>query len=126
MAGLRRFWLGRLEKAARGKLESFELRDGSHFFYDPLETYGEMFEHAQDVLLGEPWPEPPQIFVKMCEAKDPQAVLERFEPVNPSRALVDVTAIYDNDTLIHERRLQPLTHEEPIEDLSSQAAHDSR
>jgi hypothetical protein len=34
-----RNWLRRLERDARGDLESFELLDGSTYFYDSLQTY---------------------------------------------------------------------------------------
>jgi len=100
-------------------LESFELLDGSTYYYDRLETYKELFMHAYDVQLGDAdkWAEPPEVYRKMCEARDPAAVLERFRPEDPERAFVDVTQIYDTDALIRERRQVPLTHE-PGENLS--------
>jgi len=112
-------WIRRLERDARGHLESFELLDGSTFYYDPLETYAELYLHAYDSLLGDAdrWPEPPPIYRKMCEARHPAAVLERFRPENPERAFVDVTQIYDTEVLVRERRLVPLVHA-PVEDLS--------
>jgi hypothetical protein len=114
-----RSWIRRLERAASEGLESFILEDGSRYYYDPIETYKEMFLHACDVQLGdaEKWPEPPEIYRRMCGAKDPGAVLERFKPEDPQRAFVDVTEIYDTDALVRERRLVPLSHRPP-EDLS--------
>jgi hypothetical protein len=58
----------RLERRAREDLESFELLDGSTY-YDRLETYKELFLHAYYVQLGDAdkWPEPPEIYRKMCE-----------------------------------------------------------
>jgi hypothetical protein len=114
-----RSWIRRLERDARGHLESFELLDGSTYYYDRLETYKELFLHAYDVLLGDAhkWPEPPEIYRKMCEAKDPAAVLEQFKPEDPERAFVNVAELYDKDALVRERRLVPLNHE-PVEDLS--------
>jgi hypothetical protein len=116
--GLRR-WMKRLERDAREDLESFELLDGSTYYYDRLETYEELFLHAYDVQLGDAdkWAEPPEVYRRMCEARDPAAVLERFKPEDPQRAFVDVTQIYDTDVLVRERRLVPLTHTPP-EDLS--------
>ncbi len=32
--GLKR-WMRRIERAAQGEVESFELRDGSRYYYDP-------------------------------------------------------------------------------------------
>jgi hypothetical protein len=114
-----RSWIRRLERDARGHLESFELLDGSTYYYDGLETYKELFLHAYDVQLGDAdkWPEPPEVYRKMCEAKDPATVLKRFKPEDPERAFVDVTQIYDTDVLVRERRLVPLVHA-PVEDLS--------
>src|SRR5215203_1276847 len=114
-----RGWLKRLERGASEDLESFELLDGSTYYYDRLETYKELFLHAYDVQLGDAdkWPEPPEVYRKMCEARDPATVLKRFKPEDPERAFVDVTQIYDTDVLVRERRLVPLVHA-PVEDLS--------
>jgi hypothetical protein len=59
----------RLERRAREDLESFELLDGSTYYYDRLETYKELFLHAYDVQLGDAdkCPEPPEIYRKMRE-----------------------------------------------------------
>jgi len=113
-----RSWIRRLERDARGHLESFELLDGGTYYYDRLETYKELFLHACDLQLGKgEWPEPPEVYCKMCEARDVAEVLERLKPEDPERAFVDVTQIYDTDALLRERRLVPLTHK-PVEDLS--------
>ena len=116
--GLRR-WMKRLERDAREDLESFELLDGSTYYYDRLETYKELFLHAYDVLVGETdkWPELPEIYRKVVEAKDPAAVLELLRPENPQVSLVNVEELFDTDVLVNERRLVPLTHA-PVEDLS--------
>jgi hypothetical protein len=114
-----RGWLKRLERAASEDLESFELLDGSTYFCNRLATSKELFLYAYDVELGDAdkWPDPPEYFLKLLLAKDPAAVLKRFMPEDPERAFVDLSAIYDMDALVHERRLVPLTHA-PTEDLS--------
>jgi hypothetical protein len=114
-----RNWIKQLERDAREGLESFELLNGSRYYYDRLETSMELFLHAYDVQLGnaDKWPEPPEVYRKVCEAKDPAAVLERFTPDNPQSAFVDPTALYDTQALVNERRLVPLTYA-PVEDLS--------
>ena len=114
-----RSWIRRLERDARGHLESFELLDGSTYYYDRLETYKELFLHAYDVLLGDAhkWPEPPEVYRKMCEAKEPAEVLKRFKPEDPERAFVNLAELYDTDVLVRERRHVPLTHT-LVEDLS--------
>jgi hypothetical protein len=109
----------RLERDASEDLASFELLDGSTYYYDRLETYKELFLHAYDVQLGDAdkWPEPPEIYRKMCEARYPAAVLERLKPEYPERAFVNLAELYDTDVLVNERRLVPLYHP-PVEDLS--------
>jgi hypothetical protein len=111
--------LRRLERGLRGTLESFVLEDGTRYYFDPIETYKELFLHAVDVQLGEAekWPEPPEVYRKMCEARDPAAVLERFRPENPQSAFVDPTVLFETDALVNERRLVPISYEPP-EDLS--------
>jgi hypothetical protein len=119
---LTRAWVKRVERAASEGLGSFELLDGTYYFYNHLEACQELFMHAHDVLLGDEakWPEPPEIYQKMCEARDVAAVLERFRPEDPERAFVDVAQIYDTDILINERRLVLLSHPSAVEDLSAQ------
>jgi hypothetical protein len=114
-----RNWIKRLERAASEDLESFELLDGSTYYYDRLETHKELFMHAFDVQLGDAdkWPEPPEVYRKMCEAMDPAAVLERFRPEDPQRAFVNPAALFDTAALVIERRLVPISYEPP-EDLS--------
>jgi hypothetical protein len=119
-----RGWLKRLERGASEDLESFVLEDGSTYYYDRLETSKELFLYAHDVQLGnaEKWAEPPEVFRKMCEARDPALVLKRFEPESPTRAFVDPTALFDTDALVRrERRLVPVSYKPP-EDLSEPQA----
>ena len=75
--------------------------------------------HAYDVRLGDAdkWPEPPEVYRKMCEARDPATVLECFKPKNPQGVFVDPAVLFDTDALVNERRLVPISYEPP-EDLS--------
>jgi len=117
--GRLRTLLKNLKRDARGELESFILEDGSRYYFDRLETHKVLFLHAYDVQLGDAdkWPEPPEIYRRICKARDPAAALERLRPENPQRAFVNPAELYDADVLVHERRLVPLSHE-PVEDLS--------
>jgi hypothetical protein len=117
--GRLRTLLKNLKRDARGELESFVLEDGSRYYYDRLETYRELFLHAYDVQLGDAdkWPEPPEIYRRICEAKDPAAALERLRPENSQGAFVNPAELYDTDVLVRERRLVPLAVD-PVEDLS--------
>jgi hypothetical protein len=114
-----RSWIKRLERDASEDLESFELLDSSTYYYDRLEAHKELFLYAYDFHTGRgvEWPKPPQIYRKMCQARDPVAVLERFRPEDPKRAFVNLAEHYDTDVLVRERRLVALSVEPP-EDLS--------
>src|SRR5215212_6039571 len=115
---LSRRFIRRLENALRGNLESFELLDGSHYYYDPAEAYKQSFLCAYGLQLGQVG-EAPELYQKLCQAKNPAAVLERLEPES-AEAFVNVAEMYDRDALVNERRLIPLVAEEP-EDLSEGA-----
>jgi hypothetical protein len=111
--------LRRLEYAARGTLVSFELLDGSRFYYNPQTL--ELFMHWMKCLkAGNPdtWPEPPEAVRKLTEAKDPEAALE----------LISGGAFwlpYDPEALLRERVIRPRSlvagrdvYDQEVEDLS--------
>ena len=100
--GLRE-WIKRMERATKGDLESFELLDGSRYYFDRLETHRLMFMHwFACARAGNPcdWPPAPEILQKLCEAREVDSALGvvaskgEFLP-------------YDCDLLITERRLEP-------------------
>jgi hypothetical protein len=104
--------LKHLRREMRGNLESFELENGSRYYYDPMEVFMAAFLHGMNCLGAvEDWPDPPEVYVKMCEARDPAAVLERLTSAEA------VMFPYDREALISERRLVPGPHE-PAQDLS--------
>lgn len=110
-----RSWVKKLEDRARGNMASFDLLDGSRYYYDPEETHKQLFLHAYDSYLGVTSPAP-EIYHAICRARDPEAALATIAPDNPG-AFVDPTALYDYEALIYERRLVPIIVEPP-EDLS--------
>jgi hypothetical protein len=109
--------LTHLERAARGEVESFELRDGSRFYFDYLQTARAMYLHSIKCHTAdtvEEWPAPLQIHLKLLEARDPATVLTHLDPPGgPQFAPLP----YDRNTLISERRLVPL-FTGPVKDLS--------
>jgi hypothetical protein len=111
--------LERLRESLHGALESFELLDGTRYYYGRLATHKVMFVYALDAQLGRAgdWHEPPEIYRKLLEARDPAAVLEKLGEAYPQGALVNVAEIFDVDALVNERRLE-LLPVEPVEDLS--------
>ena len=92
----------RLENAMRGNLESFELLDGSRYYFDPAsaDLYMHWFECGRRGNASN-WPEPPELVRKLTEAKDVARAIEsvRGEGWN--------FLVYDEDVLITERRLEP-------------------
>jgi hypothetical protein len=98
-----RSWIKRLERDARGNLASFELLDGSRYYFDP--TSAVLFLHwCQCIRAGSAhnWPEPPEVMRKMCEAKDVSRALEEVSGGGTWELLV-----YDAEILVNERRLEP-------------------
>ncbi len=108
-----RGWLKRLERGSREDLASFALEDGSRYYYDPASP--ELFLHWYACLTaGDPdrWPEPPDVVRKLTEAKDPAAAGEQLI------STVGRFFPYDPETLVRERRLEPV----PL--MAGRAAHD--
>ena len=99
--------LRRLEKAMQGKLGYFELREGSHYWFDPSNTYKELFLHASNSLRadykGEPRPDPPEILTALARAKDRKAALEGLYPTGGSMLF----SAYDLEALVERGELVP-------------------
>jgi hypothetical protein len=68
----------RLEAAARGQVESFELADGSRFYYEPQSS--ELFLHTCECLRAHDKPErpePPELVKAIARARDRRAAYEQ-------------------------------------------------
>ena len=106
--------LSRLRREMRGEAESFELVDGSRFYYSPQEVHKEVFLHGLECMSAdspEAWPPPPTIYVKLCQARHLEAVLKRLTSAEA------IEFPYREDVLLRERRLVRLEYE-PIRVLS--------
>jgi hypothetical protein len=91
--------LKRLERVAREGLVSFELLDGTTYWYGP-ETFFEVFGFYLECLKtnAHDWPDPPEPVKMVLKAKDIEtAIPQVFGAFLP----------YDKETLVEERRLQP-------------------
>jgi hypothetical protein len=117
--------LKRLERDARGSLESFRLEDGSRFYFDPMGV--ELFLHSMDCLraqgTGEPFPEPPEVVKAIARAKNREVAYHQVR----SGASWDLFP-YDVEALVERGEIVPrsLVHahklgEGPLLDLSEQA-----
>ncbi len=73
--------LRRLEKLARGTMDSFVLRDGTRHFFDRQEAFGQAFQFFSDSMRaahsGGPRPDPPPILEAVAGARDREDALER-------------------------------------------------
>ena len=71
--------LGNLKRAMHSNLDSFYLRDGSRFYFDPASP--ELFLHALECLRaqgeGKPFPEPPEVIRAIARARNREAALNR-------------------------------------------------
>jgi hypothetical protein len=99
--GLRN-WAKRLERESRGDLDSFELLDGSRYYFP---AGGEVYMHCWRCFeAGYPdnWPEPPEVLSKVLEARDPSEALQSIW----TPAVGDIFP-YDREALVNERKLVP-------------------
>ena len=66
--------LGKLQKAMRGSMESFELQDGRRYYFDPEEALTTTFRFLADSMSAdckrEPRPDPPELLRAVADAKD--------------------------------------------------------
>jgi hypothetical protein len=73
--------LRRLEKAMRGTLSSFELADGSRYYFDPQEAGKTTFKFLADSLTADykraPRPDPPALLQAVANAKNRGEALSR-------------------------------------------------
>jgi hypothetical protein len=104
--GLRR-WLSRLEHAARDNLEmeSFELEDGSRYYYDPVSP--ERFLHSMECQDAQgdgetTFPQPPETVRALLRARDRAAALEQ---VYQSGSFVIFP--YEHEALVERGELVP-------------------
>ncbi len=98
--------LKKLERTLRGQRSSFELRDGSTYWYDEGEMWGTMFRHGTDSLgadfRGEARPDPPDALKAVADAKDRRAALERlYAPGCTPFYAYDPDALVERGEFVH-------------------------
>jgi hypothetical protein len=91
--GRLRSLVNKLRRDAKGEFESFTLLDGSTYRYDRTTAMSDLYLYAYDSELGLD-PDPPEIWSKLIQARDPEAVLSRFRASNPASAFVDLDKIH--------------------------------
>jgi hypothetical protein len=103
MGRISRGWVKRLEHAAREDLASFELLDGSRYYFDPASP--ELFMHWYEcgkAGSAHYWPDPPEVLRKLIEAKDVERAVELVRGEGSWDFFV-----YDIEVLISKRTLEP-------------------
>ena len=117
-----RGWVKRLERGARSNLASFQLEDGSRFYYDPAS--GERFLHSMDCLRAQgegkaTFPEPPESVRALLKAKDRAAALSQLYPTGTFDVFpYDPEAIVERGELVPRSMVVGRELGEPLEDLS--------
>ncbi len=114
--------LRRLERLARGKLDSFVLADGTRFFYAPQEAFAQAFMFFSDSMKadhnGDPRPAPPDILQAISNARDREDALSRalggFSHLLP----VDKDALLSRGEFVPRELVAGRELGEPLEDLS--------
>jgi hypothetical protein len=94
--------LRRLKGELYGELDSFELLDGSPYYYDPASFEVFLFYCECLKTNAHNWPEAPVVVRKLTEAKDVEEAVVQVFGTGPFSFLV-----YDPEILVRERRLVP-------------------
>jgi hypothetical protein len=111
--------LRRLERASRDILRSFDLEDGSRFYFDP--TSAEMFLHACDCLRNHDKPErpePPELVKAVARAKDRRAAFREMEGTAAGLFPYDAEALVERGEIVPRSLVVGRELGEPIPDLS--------
>ena len=119
--------LDKLQKAMRGNLESFELTDGSRYFYEPEEVGPMLFMHGSNCLTAdyrsEPRPDPPEILRAIARAKDRRAAVEKLyaRGTYPFMAY-DLEALVERGEFVPASFLAGHTYQESVEHFAQKTA----
>jgi hypothetical protein len=117
-----RNWIKRLERAASEDLESFELLDGTRYFYNP--TSAECFLHSMACMRvqGEgktTFPEPPETVKAITRARDREAALHQLYPPGSFGVFpYDVEDLLERGELVPRSLVAGRELGEVLEDLS--------
>ena len=95
--------LRRVRASLHDELASFDLADGSRFWYDPYAVGAELFVHGCACLRAgapENRPEPPEILRALVKAKDRRAAFTAVVP-NPVLFPFGREALVERGELVH-------------------------
>jgi len=95
--------LRRVRASLHDELASFDLADGSRFWYDPYAVGAELFVHGCACLRAgapENRPPPPEILLALAEARDRRAAFAAVAP-NPALFPYEREAFVERGELVH-------------------------
>jgi hypothetical protein len=116
--------LRRLERLARGKLDSFVIADGTRYYYDPQEAFKNAFQFFSDSMRadhsGEPRPDPPEIMRAISDARDRADALSRAMSGYSHLLPIDRDALLSRGEFVPRSLLAGVEYEDlgVLEDLS--------
>jgi hypothetical protein len=93
VASLRRF--ASIERAFRGRVNSFRCKDGTTHYFDWNDYGGQLFSYAVELSTlaaaeAEEPTDPPLALRAIWQAEDPQAVLDQFLPAGERGGFFDL------------------------------------
>ncbi len=111
--------VARLQALLRGQLASFELADGSRYFYEPEKAWTELFRDHSDSMRAdhrsEPRPDPPPILEALARAKDRRSAVERLYASDPAPPTAyDLEELVERGELVPRSFLAGHSHEESV------------
>lgn len=112
--------IGRLKRAMEGRVDYIELVDGSRYFYEPEQIWGQVFGHGSDCLTAdyksEPRPEPPEILQAVARARDRRSAVERlYAPGSTPFTAYDLEDLVERGEFTPRSFLAGHTYEESLE-----------
>jgi hypothetical protein len=112
--------IGRLKRAMEGRVDYIELVDGSRYFYEPEQIWGQVFGHGGDCLRAdyksEQRPEPPEILQALARARDRRSAVERLYAAGSHPFIAyDMEALVERGALIPRSLLANHSYEESLE-----------
>ncbi len=114
--------LRKLEKNMRGTMGSFELADGTRFFFDRQESFKNVFQFFSDSMTAdhrcEPRPDPPHILQAVAGARDRADALSRAMSGYSHLLPIDRDALLSRGEFVPRSLVAGRELGEPLEDLS--------
>ncbi len=117
-----------LRRAARGNMLSFELEDGSTFYFDPQDGFKTTFGYFSESLTADyrrkPRPEPPEALLAVANAKDRRYALEMVMG-GSSFLPVKEEALVERGEFVPRSMIAGREYDEVLEEVVEEGAQDA-